>query len=298
MKFAINASSLKSIGRAHIISSKVMVEVEFSISTLPYVWRLPLNQAVLRIKSFGFNTIEIRASKPDAWAREISPEQRRAVRGLVESQGMKIGSLTPDWGDINLASPNPGMRLESVKQVKEAIKFAGDLGGKYFTILPGRQHTMGQAPREIATQLSIQSLAECAAEAEANDVLLCMEGANGQLFEKEEDLVNVVKEVGSKVLRIAADVAIANTVSSPVEYVRKIRDYIGSVHLADNDGRPNAHLPFGIGKMNFTPLLKELLNTCHDKYWMFELWYPEDPDSAVRSAKRFADMVLAKKGLG
>jgi len=279
----------------HVLFSDVVIGLEFSVSTLLYVWKLPIREAAKKIKSFGFNTIEIRASKPDAWAREISSEERRALREFVESEGMKIGSLTPDWGDINLASPNPGMRSESVKQVKEAIKFAGDLGGRYFTILPGRQHTMGQAPREIATQFSIQSLAECADEAEANQVLLCMEGANGQLFEKEDELIRVVNEINSKALKIAADIAIANTVSSPIEYVRKIRDYIGSVHLADNDGRPNAHLPFGAGNMNFTPLLDELLRTCSDKYWMFELWYPEDPDAAVKSARQFADSVPREK---
>jgi len=99
-----------------------MIEIEFSVSTLPYVWRLPLKEALRRIRSFGFDTIEIRASNPDAWARDISQHERRVLREFIESHGMRIGSLTPEWGDINLAGPNPGMRSESFTQVAAVVR--------------------------------------------------------------------------------------------------------------------------------------------------------------------------------
>ncbi len=45
---------------------------------------------------------------------------------------------------------------------------------------------------------------------------------------------------------------------SPAHFARVFRDRLGHVHLHDNDGTKDQHLPMGTGRVEWEPLLKEL----------------------------------------
>jgi protein FrlC len=252
---------------------------------LLYIWKTSLDDAIRRIASLGFEGVEIRAGELDAAPRRLKPRDRRALRKTIESIGLSVYSLTPDWSDQNLASSNPFTRKESVRQVKEAIELAADLGAKYFTILPGRQHAIGAPPAETCRNWSLNSLTECVSIAEKLNVILCLEGAPDQIIFKEEDLLNMIRAVDSKSLLLAADTSHAYVLSDPPTYFRKIANYVGIVHIADTDGTPNAHLPLGLGKVDFRSVLETLGDIGYSGYYLLEIWYPEDPDWAAEHSQ-------------
>jgi len=261
--------------------------MDVGLSTLLYIWKTSLKDAISRIASFGYDGIEIRAGEPDASAKRLKSKDRRALKKIIESNGLKVYSLTPDWGDLNLASSNPAMREESVRQVKEAIELEADLGGEYFTILPGRRYMISAPPLETCREWSLDSLTECVNLAEKLDVTLCLEGAPGQVIVKEEDLLQTVKEIDSRNLQLTADTSHAYIVSDPPTYFRKIGNYIGIVHIADNDGTPNSHLPPGLGKVDFESAFKALRDVGYRGHYLLEIWYPENPEWAAEQSKIF-----------
>lgn len=262
-----------------------------ALSTLLYIWKIPLKNSIEKIASLGYEGIEIRAGEPDASAKRLKANDRKALKKIIESNGLQVYSLTPDWGDLNLASSNPVMREESVRQVKEAIELAADFGAEFFTILPGRRHAI--ASLETCRDWSLDSLAECVSLAEKLGVTLCLEGAPGQVVAKEEDLVQVVRKINSRSLRLAADTSHAYVLGDPSTYFRKIGDYIGIVHIADNDGTPNVHLPPGLGKVDFASVLEVLRGIGYRGHYLLEISYPENPDWAAEQSKIFMDKLIS-----
>jgi len=265
--------------------------VEIALSTVLYTWKAPLETAIAKAKRFGYDGVEIRASKPDAWPRDLKKPGRVHIKELLERHSLRAVSLTPDWADINLASSNPSMREESLRQVKEAIELAADLEAKYFTILPGRWRNLASPPLERAKSLSLESLNECVSFAEKIDVVLCLEGAVGQILEKEQDLIDAVEKIGSKHFRVAADTSHAFPLRAPIsDYFRKLKRYIEIVHLADHDGI--RRLPLGNGKIDFAEVFKVIEEIDYRGPFVIEVWNPRDPDLAAREGKAFVDNYL------
>ncbi|MBC7131232.1 sugar phosphate isomerase/epimerase, partial [Candidatus Bathyarchaeota archaeon] len=57
---------------------------------------------------------------------------------------------------------------------------------------------------------------------------------------------------------LTLDVGHANTFEKPEKFVRLLRNYIINVHVHDNDGSKDSHLPIGKGNINFEGLIKEI----------------------------------------
>ncbi len=105
---------------------------------------LPIIDAIRLCKDAGFKAMEIHLDDwngvfgdpslikfPGVWPRTCSKEEREALREELADFSTIIVHGTP-W-DVKIASRNPGIREESVKQYMEAIEFAHDIGAGIVT---------------------------------------------------------------------------------------------------------------------------------------------------------------------
>lgn len=268
------------------------MKLTIALSTLLYKWHLPLKEAVKKISSLNYDGIEIRAGEPDISTKNLTSKKIKEFKRLIDKYDLEVISLTPDWIDLNLASSNPEIRKKSVSIVKEYLRMASDFGAQYFTILPGKKSVIATPPIEKCREWSLESLEECVSLAESLNITLCLEAAPGQVMEKEGDLIDFVTEINSRYLLIAADTSHAYVLSEPVHYFKKLKDYIGIVHIADTDGTPNAHLPPGLGKVDFIAVFLTLRQINYNGDYMLEIWYPKDPDWAAKHSKAFITKLL------
>ena len=257
------------------------------LSTILYIWRIPLKKAIEKIANFGYEGLEIRAGEPDASSRKLSGGDRRKLRTLIQSRSLNLYSLTPDWADINLASPNPMMRQESIREVKEAIELAWDLGAQYFTLPLGRRYSIGAAPIKKAEDWALDSLENCLSFAEKSSVTICLEGYPGQLFGSAEGLLKVARKFHSKSLRIAGDASIAHATGDPSAFFKKIKEYIGLVHISDSE-----HLPPGLGRIEFREMFDTLKKIGYQGNYLLEIYYPKDPDWAAKHARAYVSKLV------
>ncbi|MFI5341378.1 MAG: sugar phosphate isomerase/epimerase family protein, partial [Candidatus Methylomirabilales bacterium] len=110
--------------------------------TYSWLWDAPLQDAVHRIAEMGFNYFELMSHVPHCWPRNWSSADRVAFRKLYESQGLRLTSVNPTFLDLNMASPNPGIRDESIRQLRETIQLAHDIGAGIVVAIAGRKHAL------------------------------------------------------------------------------------------------------------------------------------------------------------
>src|SRR5574341_1086020 len=110
--------------------------------TYSWLWDLPLQDAVHRIANMGFRYFELMSAPPHCWPRDWSSAERGAFRRLYESLGLRLTSVNPTYLDINMASPNPGIRDESIRQLRETVQVAHDLGAGVVVAPGGRKHVL------------------------------------------------------------------------------------------------------------------------------------------------------------
>lgn len=258
-------------------------------------WKYSLSDAIKRLADIGYDGIEIWADRPHGWPRDFDKAKRRELRELVRSYGTEISSLCPFFGDLNFASMNPGIRQETVKQTKEAIEMARDLEAKVVLVVPGRLFVPGVPPPDKVWNYAVKDLQECAKYAEDNGIVLGLENVYETYFVvTADDMLRMIKDVGSDYLRAIPDVANINPISSPMGFIEKLKEYIVEVHLSDNDGSAAAHLPLGKGTIDFDALVKKLKESGYDGYLMLEVFFEEDPDNAAIESKKMLESIVAK----
>lgn len=200
----------------------------------------------------GFQTIEILCEGPSSpWVLLENQEKLENIN----SHNIEINLHGPSI-DLNLASINKGIRMESVKQICEAIDLAKLIGANAITVHPGQVGRREKLLRKKALELSSQSIAQCIDyKKEINsDVKISIENLPERfsfLCNRPEELVNIQEETGCT---ITIDTGHANTCEAPEEFFDL--KHIEYFHLNDNNGEKDQHLPLGDGNLDLNLLKK------------------------------------------
>lgn len=120
-----------------------------------------LSKALELLKQDGFNTVSILIENNIEWLRKNWVDA-----GLVPV-------IHSDYVDTNLASSNEGIRKESVRQLKEEILLAKDIGCKIINFHPGKYKNIFH--EEDAYKALFESLEEVIPFAAENGITLSLE---------------------------------------------------------------------------------------------------------------------------
>jgi sugar phosphate isomerase/epimerase len=122
----------------------------------------------------------------------------------------------------------------------------------------------------------------------STDIKLCVEnmpvkGHFGNLTKElpieARDLLYLVDNLDN--IGIAFDIAHANNVENALEFYDRVKESgkILNVHLRDNDGKLDSHLPLGKGNIDFRKFLEKLKQENYQGYFSIELdTWPEPPE--------------------
>ncbi len=231
-------------------------------------------------ENFGLNAVEIRFEKeegrPSLWPWEVNSQSLSFLKNY-EVKGAHLPFI-----NLNPISSNPGIRKESVNQLKDAIERASELEMNY-TVMHARGVDYGLT-REQQMRVwkeVIQELAEYAAE---HSILLTVE--NADFLTDLKDLTNIVREINFKWLKITFDVGHAHIRRVPPlssyplkglmlraldtflpffikknmpyerygsikNFIKSEHDLISVVHIHDYNGIRD-HMVIGEGKIDFS----------------------------------------------
>mgnify|MGYP004448947989 FL=1 len=154
--------------------------------------------------------------------------------------------------DLNIASINRGIRAETIRQLKETVDVAEDIGARAITIHPGKIGRKDERLRKAAVGLCIEGVSELMDY--ATNVKISVENMPSRfsfLGNRIDELERIQSETGC-VLTI--DTGHANTCEDCADFFDL--DNIYYFHLNDKDGVKDQHVPLGEGTLDLDLLKK------------------------------------------
>ena len=213
----------------------------------------------------GFDSVELLAEGP------YRPDEMLGNKEITEvfhSYDLDIYMHAVNV-DINLASLNPGIRKESVKQTKDCLDLADEIGAIYL--------------RDMALEFLTETTHELVAYAEDKEAKISIENMPERfsyLGNRAYELENLTNETGCN---ITIDLGHVNTCEDQESFF-KIPNILYN-HINDNDGIKDKHQAIGDGTLDLN-LLKYVKNG------IIEL---NNFDNVMKSKKVIEDLLSENK---
>ncbi len=247
-----------------------------------------LDASIEFVERHGFGGIELWGDFPHAHPDSLHRQLRKRLRKRLRS--FEWISVHAPLGNASLASCNPGIWRESVREHREVIKLAAEIGATVVVVHPGDLRD----PRleHVAWLHLTAALSQLTEVADACGVTLALENCGkylGSLDENPVQLKQVLAEVSSPRLRACLDVGHAAVNRNLDETVGLLGPDVVHVHLHDNDGSSDQHLPMGWGSIDFDAVLPVLgpMTTV-----TAELTWPSYSRYRTRSADDMAEAMI------
>jgi len=258
--------------------------LKLAAATLTYLWSCDLETACRRIADIGFRAVEVMCASPHLWPRGFSGEDRAALGRMLGTVGLEIVAINPTYLDMNLASPNPGFREESIRQLRELIALAADVGAPRVVTVAGKRHPLLPTPVDRARRWATDAIAECVPLAEQLGVELTLENA-WNVADDAESVMEMARQLRSDRVRIVYDSANSLALEPAASGFAKVSSHLTHVHLSDARHGAWSHAPIGTGEVDFAEIHATLVRQRFAGVSVIEAVDPERPDAALAVSK-------------
>ena len=200
------------------------------------------------------------------------------TQDMVESYDLKYSIHSP-FIDVNIASIQDKSRLSSIEQIKTSIDLANEIDAEAVVVHPGLISFLpNKYFRKEVIGIAEESIIELGQYGEDLGVMTTFENMptfEGILYHDMNELNELLSSNG---LYMTLDVGHANHAGySPDEM---IFDTIKHVHIHDNFGDDDAHLPLGEGSIDLKRVVNNLESKNFDGIYIIEV---NDYDSIKKS---------------
>ncbi len=159
--------------------------------------------------------------------------------------------------DLNIASVNESVRRASVDDLKRTIESARVLGIKTVTLHPGHPSMIGAKMVNSVVKWQREALYALSKCAHDNGVKLALENMPAGFWGNAENCDDLLEFIDGLGMGICWDIGHSFLASSSDTFLSNA-GMLSNVHIHDNTGRWDEHLPIGKGKIDFERLLKAL----------------------------------------
>lgn len=193
--------------------------------------------ALLRLaKEQGWEVLELDTERPHAAPMDLSVDDRKRLRDLSGELTLPICAVSPN---CDLSSPSPSHREAMICYVRECIRLAADLGAplcKIFAAWRGitihegigsYDLTYAHAPypywKGDRRPFVVESLRELCKVAADHGIELAMQNHGPDIVNDYRDVLSLIAEVGSPILKGSMDINIEpKEVSVSPDHARKM----------------------------------------------------------------------------
>ncbi|MFQ5479679.1 MAG: sugar phosphate isomerase/epimerase family protein [Thermodesulfobacteriota bacterium] len=202
-----------------------------------------------------------------------------------KARGLRITQHGP-YIHVNPGSPGEETRRFAVKRYQEAFAAARLLGSKVIVLHAcySKKRFNGNIDRWIES--SMRTWPEFVRTAEDYDITIAAEN----IFEVEPTpLKRLVEEINSPGFRLCIDSGHLNIFSevSFEAWFKAVGPYIAELHLHDNRGHSDEHLPLGDGAIDFKEYFRLLKLYKVNPVYTIEPHGEEAFNRAIRAARKF-----------
>jgi sugar phosphate isomerase/epimerase len=217
---------------------------------------LPLEHELDRVAAAGFDFIDLTLEPPGAW-----PVDGAGVARLVRDDGLSVVGHTAYF--LPIASPYPELRERAAELFERALDVFAEVGA-------GRVNVHADPltrPPEDAVERNVEAIGRLAAQAADRGMTLMLENL-GRSFARIEDLRPIFEAVDG--LAFHLDVGHANMSRRPgepnrtAELLQAFGERLAHVHVHDNFGVDDLHLPLSVGTVDWPAVVGALKDAGYD----------------------------------
>jgi sugar phosphate isomerase/epimerase len=226
----------------------------------------PLAEELERIAGLGFELVDLTLEPQGAW-----PVDAAEVRKLLDAHGLQAVGHTAPF--LPLASAFPELERPARDLFVRACEIFAELGVTLVNLHPTLRALRGRD----AVERNAEAVAEVAARVEPLGVTVMVENMGGGFGTPEElgPLLDAAPNV-----RFHLDIGHANIrpYGQPGRLpalLEAFGDRIAHVHVHDNKGRYDEHLPLGVGNVDFRGAARLLRATGWDGTLTLEVFAKE-----------------------
>ncbi len=197
---------------------------------------------------------------------------------ILESYSLKYSIHAP-FMDVNIASPQDQSRLNSIAQIKSSIDLANEINAEAVVVHPGLISFLAnkyfkKEVYEFANQ-SIKEIGDYAKNLGVMATIENMPNFEPMIYQNIADLNQLLVE---NEMHMTLDIGHANHVGYAPDEM--IFDSIKHVHVHDNLGDDDSHLPLGEGSIDLKYIINTLESKNYDGIYILEV---NDYDSIKKS---------------
>ncbi len=209
---------------------------------------MPIEKALEKIEE-AFYGWEIVAEKKHGY------EHKDEMIDVLSTTDMTLQLHAP-LNDINIASINPTIRDASIEEVKRSLELASAVGVNVVTVHPGLYSPLAIYCDDIL-ELSLDSLKRLKITAEDFGVKLAVENLPEMWLTLCSEPEEIKELLQNSDLGFCLDIGHAYTAGRLQDFLEFSIKPV-NVHLHDNEGGDDIHLPLGDGEIDFQNILKNL----------------------------------------
>lgn len=218
--------------------------------------------------AMGLDFIDLSLEPPAAASWRVDTS---TIRRTLGDFNMKVVGHTAYY--LPFASPFEDIRKAAVSECKRCLEKFGDLGARWMNIHPDRHIPMHD--RAFWIERNLVSLHEMHETSVATGVKLMIENLPG-VFNTVKEMAEILDPIPG--LGLHLDVGHANlqvAYNTTDELVARFGPRLAHVHLHDNNGNADLHLPLGAGRIDYVRHLKSLKQSGYDGTITLEVFTPD-----------------------
>jgi sugar phosphate isomerase/epimerase len=247
----------------------------------------PIADELADIAALGFDYLELTMDPPQAHYSTIR-QQMDSILSALASHSMDIICHLPTF--VSTADLTDSIREASLLEMFNSLEVAAELGSRKVVLHPGHIGGLGIYVKETALAHANNSLAAIIDHAQTLGLCVCLENMFPKCgaFVEPGDFVEILQRFPD--LELTLDTGHAN-IGAPagrriLEFIVKFGHRIGHLHISDNFGERDDHIPLGAGKIDFLKIVKALKQCEYDETATLEI-FSEDRQDLRKSRDRF-----------
>lgn len=246
----------------------------------------PVTPILEEIADFGkmkMDYLELAMDPPQAHYLQIQQQKSNILKAL-ERFNMGLVCHLPTF--VYTAHLTESIRFASLNEVTASLETAADLGAEKVVVHPGYIDGLAIHVPDHALDLALESLAKIYMRAETLGVKLCVENMFPRAgpFAEPKDFMPIFQTFpGIKLVLDTGHANIGDPTGKRIEhFITAFGDRLGHLHMSDNNGHLDEHLPLGHGNIEFRRVAGALRSVGYDQTVTLEI-FDTDRSALLRS---------------
>jgi len=233
----------------------------------------PVLQEVEDLLKLGFDYVELTMDPPQSHHSSLR-RKKKAILSLLNDNGMAVVCHLPSF--LSIADLTESIRKTSVQEIIDSLEVAAEFCPLKVVLHPPYVTGLGMLVFDQAKKYGLESLDGIVEKARSLGLTLCIENmfAKSQMLVEPDDFEDVFSVF--PYLKFTLDTGHANIRSGGgrriQEFVRRFSDRLDHIHVSDNFGKEDNHLPIGTGTVDFQGFTKSLKGIGYDGTITFEIF--------------------------